>query len=283
MTTARAAARTPAAAVRRAPAEIHSAAAIVRRCLHDQRRSPLTWGVPLGLLSMLELAIFPSVHKSLNKALSSYPESLKQAFHIGTIRTPADFLNAEMFSLVIPLAIAFFAIRAATRPVAGYEERHWIDTVMTAPLRRQALVAGSFVSAAISSALVLLVTSAIIWVSGEAFGAVIDAGHVLAAAASMWSLALFFAGVGLFAAGRLANWSTVTAVGAGLLVTMYVVDVVARIAGGPHAIGPASAFHYAGSALVDGLDVPGFALLCAAGTLLAVGAAFLLERRDLRG
>ena len=265
------------------PSELKIIRAIVRRSLRDQRRSPLTWGIPLGLMSALELAIFPSVHKSLGKALATYPDSLKQAFHIESIRTPAEFLNGEMFSFVIPLAIAFFAIRAATRPVVGYEERRWIDTVLAAPVRRRALVAGGFAAAAISSAAVLLVMSALIFASGEVFGAVIPAGDVLSGAASVWPLGLFFAGVALLLAGRLGTWSGVTAGAAGLLVAMYVIDVTARIAGGLHAIGPVSAFHYVGSALVNGVSAADFAGLSAAALLLAAIGAALFERRDIRG
>ena len=68
--------------------------AIARRALRDQRRAPLTWGVSLGLLCALELAIYPSVHESLSKTLTSYPDAIKQAFRIDTFNTPAAFVNA---------------------------------------------------------------------------------------------------------------------------------------------------------------------------------------------
>jgi ABC-2 type transport system permease protein len=257
--------------------------AVVARGMREQRRSPLTWGVPLGLLSMLELAIYPSVHKSLGKAISSYPDALKQAFRIERVDTPAQFLNGEMFSLVIPLAVAFFAIRAATRPLVGAEERHWLDVVLTAPVRRRTLAAGAFIASAASTALILAVTGALIWISGEVFGAVIPLGHVLAGVGSVWPLALFFAGVAQLLSGRLSNWSAVTGVAAGLLVTMYAVDVATRIADGLHALRPFTVFHYYGSALVDGLGAGDFIGLAAIAILLAAIGGVLFERRDIRG
>jgi ABC-2 type transport system permease protein len=271
----------PAVAPPRAPArDVHTGRAVVRRLLRDQRRSPLTWGVPLGLLSALEVAIYPSVHKSLGKALDSYPDALKEAFRIETINTPAQFLNGEMFSLVVPLAIAFFAIRAASRPVVGYEERHWLDVVLVAPLRRRTLVIGAFTASAVSTFVILLVMAAIIWIAGQVFGAVIGVGDLGAAVVGTWAFALSFAGLALCASGAIGNWTTVTGIAAGLLVTMYVVDIAARIADALHAIGPISAFHWYGSPLVDGLK-GGHAALAAVGILLACAGAALFERRDI--
>jgi ABC-2 type transport system permease protein len=271
----------PAVSVPRAPArDAHVVGAVVRRLLRDQRRSPLTWGVPLGLLSALEVAIYPSVHKSLGKALDSYPDALKEAFRIETIDTPAQFLNGEMFSLVVPLAIAFFAIRAASRPLVGYEERHWLDVVLVAPLRRRTLAAGAFVASAGSTLAILLVMAAIIWIAGQIFGAVIGVGDLAAAVVGTWAFALSFAGLALCVSGAIGNWTTVTGIAAGVLVTMYVIDIAARIADALHDVGPVSAFHWYGSPLIDGLD-GSHAALAAGGVALAVVGAVLFERRDV--
>jgi ABC-2 type transport system permease protein len=256
--------------------------AVTTRVLRDQRRSPLTWGIPLGLLSALELAIYPSVHESLGKALDSYPDALKQAFQIEAIDTPAQFLHGEMFSLIVPLAVAFFAIRAASRPIAGYEDRHWLDVVLAAPVRRRALAGGAFAGSAIASLAILVVMAVLSWIAGQAFGAQVGVGAMGAAVAGTWAFALFFAGVALVVCGRLGNWTVVTGAAAGLLVTMYVLDVAARVADSIDPIGYVSAFHWYGSPLLDGL-AGGHALLAAVGALLALAGAALFERRDIHG
>jgi ABC-type transport system involved in multi-copper enzyme maturation permease subunit len=256
--------------------------AVARRALRDQRRAPLIWGVSLGLLCALELAIYPSVHKSLGKALASYPDAIKQAFQIQSFNTPAEFVSAEMFSLVIPLAIGFYAIRAATRPVVGYEEHHWLDVVLTAPVRRRALVANAFAAAALSSLAILVTTGVLIWLAGQIFGAEIGFGDLVCAVVGTWCFALFFAGLALCAAGRLGSWTVVTEVAAGVLVVMYVVDVAARIQSSLDVVGHFSAFHYYDTPLIDGLSL-GHAGLAVAGMLLAGAGALLFERRDVSG
>jgi ABC-2 type transport system permease protein len=256
---------------------------IARRAIRDQRRAPLWWGIPLGLMSALELAVYPSVHESLGKALDSYPDALKSAFQIESINSAAEFLNGEMFSLVIPLALGFFGIRAAERLIVGYEEHHWLDTLMAAPVSRRALVGGAFAASAAISAGILLVTGLIIWVSGAIFGASIDAGHVLAGVAEVWPLALTFAALALLLSSLMTGSATVTAIAGGILVAMYVIELTARIADSVSAIGPISVFHYLGSALVNGLDAASFFGMTAAACVIAAVAAVLFERRDLRG
>jgi ABC-2 type transport system permease protein len=265
------------------PSQARAFRYVVRRCLRDQRRSPLTWGIPLGLLSALELAIYPSVEKSMGKMLASYPEALKKAFNIQTMHTPAEFLNGEMFSLIIPLAIGFFAIRAATRAISGHEERHWLDTALAAPLRRRTLVAGAFAASGISTAAILVVSSVLSWTAGEIAGAVVPAGDLAAATLGTWVFAMFFAGLGSLAAGRLGSWGAVTGVAAGTLVAMYVIDITSRIADGLRDIGPISAFHYYGSPLINGIDVANSGLLLGAALAMAALGAYLFEHRDIHG
>ncbi len=91
--------------------------ALLRRGLRDHRRAPLTWGGSLGLLSGLILFIWPSIEDSAAELVESYPEGLKEAFGIGELSTVEAYYEAEMLSLIIPLAVAFLAVRTMIRGV----------------------------------------------------------------------------------------------------------------------------------------------------------------------
>jgi ABC-type transport system involved in multi-copper enzyme maturation permease subunit len=164
----------------------------------------------------------------------------------------------------------------------GYEERRWLDVVLAAPLRRQTLVAGAFAATAVSSAGILFVMCALIWIAGQVFGAEIAVGDLGAALVGTWTFALFFAGLALAACGRVGSWTTVTGIAAGTLLAMYVVDIAARIADGLREVDKLTAFHWYGSPLLDGVD-GGHLGLALAGTLLALAGALLFERRDVHG
>jgi ABC-2 type transport system permease protein len=258
-----------------------SLTAVARWGLRDGRRAPLTWGLSLASLCMLEIAIYPSVQDSLAKATAGYPEALKKAFNLHDLNTVQAFLDVEMFSLIVPLALAFFAIRSAMRMTVTAEERGWLDIVLAAPISRFRLVAGSFMATMCSLWLILGVVAIATELTGVIAGAAVPVGYMLAGIASVWALSVFFGGVAVLASGVAHGSTGVTAVATGALVGLYVIDLVGKIAPSLSAIRWASVFRYYGSALQNGLDVPGFIGLTLGGLACAAIGALLFERRDV--
>jgi ABC-2 type transport system permease protein len=257
--------------------------ALVARGLRDGRRAPLSWGVGLGLLCALTAALYPAIDDALRDAISGYPAGLKDALGITEIRTVEDYLDAEVFNLVIPLAIAFFAIRSAAHAITGREEHGELDTVLSAPVRREVLVAGSFIVTAALAVTVLGVAGVLMWLAAAIAGAGLGAGPVIAGLASAWALAMVFSGLATLVAGAVGRTALVTGVAGGTLVAMYVVDAVGKAADELEPLRWASVFRWYGSAVRDGLDVASAAGLTAAGIALAAGGAALFARRDVRG
>src|SRR5512144_1935960 len=101
--------------------------AVVRQGLRDHHRAPLIWGGSLGAMSALMAAIWPSIEDSMDKLMESYPQSLKDAFGIVGMSTVEEYVDAEMLSLIVPLAVAFLAVRVVTRAVSSAEERSYLD------------------------------------------------------------------------------------------------------------------------------------------------------------
>jgi beta-exotoxin I transport system permease protein len=255
--------------------------AVVRWSLREARRAPLTWGLSLASLCVLEVAIYPSVSDSLAKATAGYPEALKKAFNLRELTTVQAYLDVEMFSLIVPMALAFFAVRSATRMMVRAEENGWLDIVLAAPVSRIRLVAGSFAATMCSLWLVLAVIAVASEITGVVVGAEIPVSSMLAASASVWALSVFFGGVAVLASGVMHRSVPVTATATGALVGMYVIDLVGKISPSIGAVRWASAFRYYGSALQDGLDVAGFAALTLVGLTFAAIGALLFARRDV--
>lgn len=256
-------------------------AALLRRGLRDHERTPLTWGLPLGAMAALIVAIWPSIEDSVSEAVDSYPQALKDAFGIGELNSVEAYLQAEMLSLIVPLAVGFFAVRAAARALAGAEERGYLDVVLAAPLSRRLLVAGTFAVIAIALVAILAVGIACSWVAGLLVGADLSLAATVAGFANVWPLALFFAGLATLAAGLTRGSARVTALAAGTLVAMYLIDVLGKISEPIEPIRTVSAFKYYGSAIEDGIDPLAFIGLALAGLLLAAVGALAFERRDV--
>lgn len=263
--------------------------ATVRIAVYAGRRlrfAPLAWGVPLGLLCLMIVAIFPSIQGSqgLSDLIRSYPEAFKQAFGVtdASFRTIEGYLAVEVFSLIAPLACAYFVIHALARAVCGSEQRGVLDVLLSAPVRRRQVLLGWFAAAAAVLIGVLLVMALICQVSALAFGVALAAGRTAAAALSLWSLSVFFGGLTLLLAGASGRTLAVTAIATGTLVAMYFVEILGKLSHAFAAIDWASAFHFYGSAIEDGIDPAGVGGLVVAGLLLAAAGCALFERRDVR-
>jgi ABC-2 type transport system permease protein len=267
--------------VARAPSAAASLLAIVRRGLRDHRRAPLTWGGSLGALCAFMASIWPSIEGSINDALESYPQALKDAFNIRHLTTVEQYIDAEMLSLIVPLAVAVLAVRIVTRAIAGAEEQRYLDTLLAAPVSRRTVVAGSFFVAGLVVAGVLAVTTLLTWVAGLLAGA--DPSLVVLArgTANVWPLSMLFAGTAALAAGRLHGSAMVTAIATAVLAAMYVIDLLGKVAEAIEPLRWASAFRYYGSAIQDGIDPLAFAGLTVVGLALTAVGGLLFERRDV--
>jgi len=251
--------------------------------LSDRRRSLLAWGLPLGLWSAFIVLIFPSVEGALSKAVKGYPPALKEAFGIGELANVEQYLHAEMLSLIVPLALGYLAVRAVASGLSGAAESGRLDVLLSAPVSRSRLVVASFVATAAELAIVLALTVILTVLGGLVAGADLSLGSVIAGYANVWPLALVFAGLGAVASGFSLRTPVVTGTVVGVLVTMYVVDLIGRLDPDLSGVRYASVFKYYGNAIEDGIDPLAFFGVTAFAMALAALGGWLFERRDLSG
>jgi beta-exotoxin I transport system permease protein len=96
-----------------------------------------------------------------------------------------------------------------------------------------------------------------------------------------WRPALLFAGLVAIVAGFSLRTSVVTGSVAGLLVAMYVIDLIGRLDTGLADLRYVSVFKYYGNAIEDGIEPIAFIGVTLAACALAAVGAWLFERRDL--
>ena len=186
-----------------------------------------------------------------------------------------------MFSLIVPLTMAFFAVRSISREISVAEERGHLDTTLAAPLSRRVLVAGSFAVTALSSAGVLAVVFALTMLVGIAADTGISLAKLLAGVANVWPLAVFSAGLAVLVAGFVHRSAPVTAIATGTVVGMYVVDLAGKLADPAEPFRSVTVFKYYGSGLTEGIDPAAFIGLTVCGAALAFAGSRTFERRDV--
>lgn len=255
--------------------------ALIRAHLSDRRRSLLAWGIPLGLWSAFIVIIFPSVEGALSKAVKSYPAGLKEAFGLSELTNVEQYLHAEMLSLIVPLALGYLAVRAVASGLSGAAESGRLDVLLSAPVSRSRIAAASFAGTAVELAAVLVLTVVLTGLGSLVAGAHLSLSAAIAGYANVWPLALLFAGLGIVATGFSLRTTVVTGAVAGVLVTMYVIDLVGRLDPDLSGIRYVSVFRYYGNAIEGGIDPLSFIGVSVAAIALAALGAWLFERRDL--
>jgi len=254
---------------------------LVLSLLRDRRRALLAWGLPLGLMSAFIVAIFPSVEDALGKAIRDYPTELKEAFGIGELATVEQYLQAEMLSLIVPLAVGYLAARSVASGLSGAAESGRLDVLLSAPISRYRLVGAGFAATAVELASVLAVSLLLTMLGSWLAGAGLDFAPALAGFANVWPLALLFAGLGVVVTGFSLRTSIVTGSVAGVLVAMYVMDLIGRLDTSLDWVRYGSVFKYYGNAIEDGIEPLAFCGVTIAAVALASFGAWLFDRRDL--
>ena len=265
----------------RVPA-LRVAAYVLRR----QRLAPLAWGVPLGLMALLVLAIFPSIQGSaqLDELIKAYPDALKEALGItdASFSSIQGYMQAEVFSMIAPFAACWFVVHAVAGALAGAPQRGTREVMLSLPLRRRDLVAGWVLGVTAALSGILAVVAIMMQAGAWALGVGLPLVDTLAAVANLWPLAAFAGGITVVLASLLDGMGAVTGAAAGILVLMYFVEVMGKLSGTLGAVDELSAFHFYGSAIEHGLRPGAFAGLLVAALVLGVAGAWLYERRDLR-
>ena len=88
------------------------------------------WGLGIGVYVGLIVAFWPSIRGSseITKAIDNYPDAMKEFFGGAAAfdyTRPGGFLNTQLFSLILPLLIAIFAIGYGASALTGDQQtRH---------------------------------------------------------------------------------------------------------------------------------------------------------------
>lgn len=261
-------------------------AVFIEHVLRSKARSVLVWGVALGLFGALIVAVYPSMGDpaEIQEYAENLPENLMTLMgveDVSSFTTIEGFLNAEIFGLLAPLALAFFPILMAAGAIAGAEEQGTMDVLMGNPLPRWQLVIGYFVAIAVSLLIVLAIFGALLWLPAQLVGVDLSVGTAATAVVGLWPLALLFGGLSLLLSAIFHRRSAAVAISAAVLVGMYFLDVLGQIVDFLEPFQPLSAFYHYGSPILDGINWASFAGVTAVAILLAALAALAFQRRDI--
>jgi ABC-2 type transport system permease protein len=260
---------------------------LIRRGLLDHRRALLGWCLGVIGYTALLASIFPSFKGSvdLQKLVERYPDALKSLFGLshGSFNTGPGFLDAELFSLMLPLLVLVLAIGSGARAFAGEEEAGRLELLLSYPLRRRDAVWAK--GAALAGEVVVFCVVALLSLAllGAIFGLDLSIGRLAAAMGSLAALGLLYGWLALALGAAVPSKVLALGVSAGFAAAAYLVGGLHSLAGWLDPFRFLSPFWLVGqSPLEDGVDGWGILVVLAASVAILAAGAVLSERRDLQ-
>ncbi|MEV5837616.1 ABC transporter permease subunit [Nocardia sp. NPDC052112] len=257
---------------------------VFTKCLRDQRRGLLGWSIGIVALVLLVSAIWPSFSSmsGVQEFLRNYPEPLRKLFNLDQFVTGTGFLNAELFSMLLPILFLVFAIGRGAGGIAGEEANGTLEVLLVngvSPIRM------ALEQAAVVIASVVVLGTALfgsIMVGSAVFGLGISIGAAGTGTLSMVLLGIEF---GLIAAAvGAATGRRVLALGAAtvLAVAAYVLYVASKLVAAVLPWGPWSPFHQAIESGPLGAGLPlAYLWLALVGIGCLLVALPVFDRRDI--
>ncbi len=256
---------------------------VFAKTMRDQRRGLIGWSIGTALTVVVMAAIWPSYSDmDIESLLAQYPDALKEIFNIDKMTTGAGYLNAELFSLMLPAMFVIFGVARGARLIAGEEEDGTLDLLATMPVSRRLVLVEKSAAMALSIGVLATVLFASTWLSSLLFGMDIPVLHALNGALAMFCLGLEFALVALAIGASTGQRGLAAGASAGLAGAAYLLYLVAQLVESVRPIRALSPFYQAISAGPIGSSLPPLAAVMVVVGLGALAVSVpVFERRDL--
>lgn len=258
---------------------------VFTKSMRDQRWALLGWSIGVVLLVTVEAAVWPTMRDmaNLDELLQGYPDAMKDLFDLDAMATATGFMNAELFTLVLPMLFIIFAVSRGARMIAGEEERGTLDVVLVTPVSSTSLVLQKAAALATSVCVLAVVLFAVMLGLSPVFDMGFEAGDVAAGSLAMALLGIEFGFVALAVGAVTGRRGIALAVAGSLAVASYVLYALGQIVDAFEPWQPLSPFHQAVADGPLGGGIPAsFSWPVLVALVVVAGAVPVFDRRDIR-
>jgi ABC-2 type transport system permease protein len=263
------------------------AAELLERGLRDHRRALAGWCIGAAAYVVVLAAIFPSIEGSpeFSDLLESYPEAVKSLFGLSggvDITTGPGFVDAEFFSLMLPLLAIVLAIGSGARTLAGEEDAGRLELVLSYPVRRRDAVLAKAAAVGLEVLLFCGATYAALALASPAFGLDLGLGRLAGGVLGVGMLAVLHGWLAIAVGAAWPSRALAIGVPAAAAAGAYLVGGLHELASWLDPLRFASSFWWTGQApLSNGVTWWHVGVVGLAAAAALVAGAALIERRDL--
>lgn len=258
---------------------------VATKWLWDARRSVGAWTLAIALVGGTYAAFWPIIDSpEIQEGLESYPEGLLDALNYDDLSTPAGYLTASVYGLIVAVLLLVYSLVAGTRTIAGDEEAGTLELIMAQPVSRTRVALSRFVAFLISLVIIAVVFLLVmVALSGPADLSGITVGQFAAMHLHLFLFASFFGAV-TFAVGA-ATGRRGLAYGAGAAVGVlgYFASGIIPQVDGFEWVEAFSPFDWliGSDPLRDGVDPADTLLMAVLVSVLVAAGTWRFNRRDV--
>jgi ABC-2 type transport system permease protein len=258
---------------------------VFTKWLWDARRGIVGWSLALVVVGCGYAAFWPTINNpDLLRALESYPKAVLEALNYRDFATPAGYLNATVYGMLVGLLLVVFGVATGTRLVAGDEEAGTLDLVLAHPVSRTSLALQRFAALVVT----VVIMSAVLWVGiallrGPARLEGITLGDLAAMHVHVVAFGVLFGAIAFATGAATGSRTLALAVGAGTGILAYAASGLLPQVAGLAWVRGWSAFTWLNGSepLRNGLDLGHLGLMLGlSAALVALGTAVFV-RRDI--
>lgn len=265
---------------------------IVLRTLKDCLGTTLAYCAGSIIFLWMYIGLFPYIKDqavALSGLLDAYPKGFMEAFGITNLQDQfahlGSFLSTEMFSLMFPIMLVALVVGLATSALAGEVEKGTIELLLSQPISRLELYFGKYLAATKSLALFVAVSVFSIAPLAAIYHADFDWGSLVRFAVIAFLFGLSILSLGFLASSLFSDKGKPSFSVTGVVIVMYVLNVIAGLKPSLVNLKYVSLFHYydpastlGAGALLDARAVWVFIGISAVATILG---ALWFNHRDL--
>lgn len=178
------------------------------------------------------------------RMMEFYPQELLAAFGItGSLSDPGTFINSYIYQFLWPVVAAIAGIFMATR-VAADADSGFLDIPLSSRLSRVRYLGALIGAQLVGLAVIAAFTVAAVIVVDAFIEPDFDWGRLALAGLHSWAMALAVAGVTTLLAVLFLDRGRAGGIAAGIIIVMYLLNVVAEISPDLSDLATVSVFHY---------------------------------------
>jgi ABC-2 type transport system permease protein len=258
---------------------------ITSRTLLDGRVGLIWWAVGLFVYTAFIMAVWPVIdgNEDFQELADSYPEGI-QALMGGSdafaaFTTPAGFLNAYLFSMILPLLLVALGVTMGASLVAGEEENGLLDLLLSNPVTRSRAIAEKALAIVVALVGLGVVLNLVILAVGLIVDLTIGVDKLVAATVGTLLFGLLHALLSMLAGAVRGSKGFALGLGLGVALVGYLLNVLANMDNSLEWLRWGSSLYYATAddPLANGMPVEYVVLVGAC--MVTFGATLVAFRR----